>query len=91
MFDDNALYRFETALKDNQVLTCSISGSDRNKLELYHYEGETHQKWAIRNVGSGKYAFFCAVNNGTMEIPGGNTEPCRVEVNKGDKQVNELW
>ncbi len=65
--------------------------SEKNLLEIYDYSGLNNQKWAIHNVQPGKYAFFNAMNNGTMEVPEHEKAACRIQVGHADRRVNELW
>lgn len=50
-------------MKKNMVLDISQNPKDLNKAIIYQWNDGLNQKFAIRSVGDGKYAIFCAKNN----------------------------
>jgi hypothetical protein len=64
--DNNSLYKISSALDKNMCLDASQQESHLNELILYNWNNGPNQKFAIRGLGQGKYAFFCSLNNGTI-------------------------
>jgi hypothetical protein len=71
---ENVLYRISTALDPDMVLDVSQDAKNLNKMIIYDWNNGQNQKFAIRSVAPGKYAFFCAKNNMTVEVPKGSTK-----------------
>lgn len=71
--DNNALYRIVTALDQNMGLDASQKEGHVNELILYKYNNGPNQKFAIRSLGDNRYAFFCSLNNGAIQVPNGST------------------
>ena len=87
--DNNALYRLPSALDKNMVLDASQKEGQINDLILYKWNNGPNQKFAIRSLGDNKYAFFCSLNNGTIEVPEGSTkEGEKIYVSKPNKAIN---
>lgn len=47
----------------DMVLDVSQNPSELNKTIVYQWNDGANQKFAIKSVGNGKYAIFCAKNN----------------------------
>lgn len=62
----NQLYKIHTALDKHFVVDCSGNPKELNQLILYKDHNGPNQKWAIRKLQNGKYAFFNSQNNGTL-------------------------
>jgi len=87
--DNNALYRITSALDKSMVLDASQKEGQINDLILYKWNNGPNQKFAIRSLGDNKYAFFCSLNNGTIEVPEGSTkEGEKIYVSKPNKAIN---
>ncbi len=91
MFNKDTLYKIVPVKDEKKCVTCSLKESERNLLELYDYTGLNNQKWAVHLIKDGKYAFFNAMNNGTMEVPEHEKGACRIQVANADRRNNELW
>ena len=90
--DNNALYRITTGLNKGMVLDASQKEGHVNELILYDWNNGPNQKFAIRALGDGKYAFFCSLNNGAIKVPDGSTKQGdKMIVGKPNKSLNELW
>ncbi len=56
---------------------------------LYDFNNGPNQKFAIRSLPDNKFAFFCSLNNGTIEVPNGSTnEGQKIKVDKPNKALN---
>lgn len=90
--DNNALYRISSALDNGMVLDASQKEGCINQLILYNWNNGPNQKFAIRALGDSKYAFFCSLNNGALQVPYGSTaQGEKIVVGKPSKALNEFW
>lgn len=84
---DYCLYKFVSAMDKNMVLDISQSPKDLNKAIVYQWNDGPNQKFAIKSVGGGKYAIFCALNNMVLVPEHGWPENgARIVVEKGTKK-----
>ena len=60
-----------------------------NSILLYKWNKGENQKFAVRSVGNNKFAFFCAKNNMTVELPeGNNANGAQVHCSQPNKKEN---
>ena len=55
-------------------MVLDVSQNTKGKAIIYEWKNVPNQKFAIRSVGGGKFAMFCAAGNQTLEIPKGSTK-----------------
>jgi hypothetical protein len=79
-------------MNPNMVLDMSQNTSDFNRAIVYEWNGGSNQQFAIREVGGGKVAIFCAKNN-MLLIPEGfsSTDGSRLLLGIPQKTQGEFW
>lgn len=89
---ENCLYKIVSSMDSNMVIDISQNPKQVNKAIIYKWHGGPNQKFAIRSVGSGKYAIFSAKNNLVlMPEKGSSSNGARIVVQKGNKQPFQFW
>lgn len=86
------LYKLVSGINHKFVLDVSQSSNQNefNKLIIFKDHNAPNQKFLIQSVGNGRYAFFNAKNNLTVEVPS-QDNGCRVHCSQPNKQQNEFW